>query len=109
MAHRYGYYRQRKDETGWKSSIRHNLTVHDCFVKVMRDKSKGENGKGGFWQVDEELAQHEVDFSQRGLVGYPDFPKNKGSTDTSTPPTRAFHLSLGDGLSPASRHRRRVA
>ena len=68
MAHRYGYYRQRKDETGWKNSIRHNLTVHDCFVKVMRDKSKGENGKGGFWQVDEELAQHEVDFSQRGLV-----------------------------------------
>lgn len=65
---RYGYYRQRKDETGWKNSIRHNLTVHDCFVKVMRDKSKGENGKGGFWQVDEELAQHEVDFSQRGLI-----------------------------------------
>ena len=66
--HRYGYYRQRKDETGWKNSIRYNLTYHDCFVTVMRDKSKGENGRGGFWQIDEDLAQHEVDFSQRGLA-----------------------------------------
>lgn len=50
---KYAYYRARPKETAWKNSIRHNLTVHDCFVKIDRDKSKNETGKGGFWIVDE--------------------------------------------------------
>eukprot|EP00040_Diaphanoeca_grandis_P031344 m.187411 g.187411 ORF g.187411 m.187411 type:complete len:367 (-) comp32305_c0_seq1:567-1667(-) len=66
IANKYAYYRARNTETGWKNSIRHNLTVHDCFVKVNRNKDKGENGKGGFWTVDEALAQEEVDFGTRG-------------------------------------------
>jgi len=67
IAKKYAYYRARNTETGWKNSIRHNLTVHDCFVKVNRDKDKGEQaGKGGFWSIDESLAQEEVDFGTRG-------------------------------------------
>jgi hypothetical protein len=62
---KYAYYKQRPKETAWKNSIRHNLTVHDCFVKILRDKSKNETGKGGFWTVDEELAKEEVEFDPR--------------------------------------------
>lgn len=90
--HRYGYYRQRKGETGWKNSIRHNLTLHNCFVKVMRDKSKGERGKGGFWRIDEDLAQREVDFSQRDLVRTGPGHRSKNSKKRKAAPNRYYTL-----------------
>lgn len=61
MEEQFPYLRSRG--LGWRNSVRHNLSVNDCFVKV----SRCEDGRGHYWGVHQ---AHLRDFQQGNFRQY---------------------------------------
>ena len=45
IAEKFPYYQSR--DRSWRNSIRHNLSLNECFIKAGRS----ENGKGNYWTI----------------------------------------------------------
>ncbi|KAG7154568.1 forkhead box protein J2-like [Homarus americanus] len=82
----FAYYKTA--DPSWQNSIRHNLSLNKCFLKVPR--SKDEPGKGGFWRLDPEYAESLVDgvFKKRRPVR-PTLPPPSKTKRNRRPPTHA--------------------
>lgn len=65
--------------TGWKNSVRHNLSLNKCFKKVEKDRSQS-IGKGSLWCVDPEYRQNLIQALKKT-------PYHPHAQVFSTPPT----------------------
>uniref|UniRef100_A0A3Q4HTF2 Forkhead box protein N3 n=1 Tax=Neolamprologus brichardi TaxID=32507 RepID=A0A3Q4HTF2_NEOBR len=75
--------------TGWKNSVRHNLSLNKCFKKVDKDRSQS-IGKGSLWSIDPEYRHNLI----QALKKTPYHPYSPSLTTPSTsPPTlpQTFH------------------
>ncbi|KAK6730348.1 hypothetical protein RB195_007048 [Necator americanus] len=91
----YPYFRTRG--SGWRNSIRHNLSLNDCFVKAGR----AANGKGHYWAVhpaclrDFERGDFRRRRAQRKVRRHMGLSVPDGeSSDDSPSPTPAFTFPL---------------
>ncbi|OWF38162.1 forkhead box protein D1-like [Mizuhopecten yessoensis] len=98
---KFPYFRDHPNQKGWKGSIRHNLALNDCFVKLPRRPGM----KGHEWAIDAEYEdmfdhgsflrrRYRFKDGVRKKARHSSAPSSIGSPDVFLQPQR-HHVGLG--------------